>query len=95
MSCECKANRLGYSVPNNVGQIFNLRGIGGGLGDGTGVMRWGGKIELDTVQTSNPIATQFADPKINFNLGNSIYGASDTVQPVSLYGLSLIRAYQA
>ena len=83
--------RLEYSVPNNAGQIFNLRGIGSGKGDGTGVMRWGGRLELDTVQTATPIATQFADPIINFNLGNSIYGASDTVQVSAIFGQYLMR----
>lgn len=54
-------------------------------------MRWGGRLELDTVQTATPIATQFTDPIINFNLGNSIYGASDTVQVSAIFGQYLMR----
>lgn len=54
-------------------------------------MRWGGRLELDTVQTATPIATQLADPIINFNLGNSIYGASDTVQVSAIFGQYLMR----
>lgn len=82
-------------VPNSTGQLYSLRAIGAGSGDGTGNIRWGGALNLDTVLCGAPNASIRCDPKINLSDGNSIFGASETVQPAGLYGLYLIRAYQA
>ena len=86
----------GYSDgPNSTGQLYSLRAIGAGSGDGTGNIRWGGVLNIDTVLCGAPNTSIRCDPKINLSDGNSIFGASDTVQPAGLYGLCLVRAYQA
>ena len=36
-----------------------------------------------------------ADLTLDLSQSNALYGASETVQPAGLYGLYLIRAYQA
>ena len=86
---------IAAGLPNSTGQLYSLRAIGSGTGDGTGNIRWGGARNLDTVLCGAPNASIRCDPKINLSDGNSIFGASDTVQPAGLYGLCLVRAYQA
>lgn len=52
--------------------------------------------------TANPnekvqaVTTGLGNHGIEFNAskGNALFGASSTVQPASLYGLYLVRAYQ-
>ena len=82
---------IAAGLPNSTGQIYSLRAIGAGTGDGTGNIRWGGVLNLDTVLCGAPNASIRADPKINLSDGNSIFGASDTVQPAGLYVQMLIR----
>lgn len=55
-----------------------------------------GAQTVGTSQTSNNNAAG-GDVILPFNASNSnsLYGASDTVQPKGLYGLFLVRAYQA
>ena len=86
---------IAAGLPNSTGQLYSLRAIGAGTGDGNGNIRWGGALNLDTVLCGAPNASTRCDPKINLSDGNSIFGASDTVQPAGLYGLCLVRAYQA
>ncbi len=85
---------IAAGLPNSTGQLFSLRAIGAGTGDGTGNFRWSGALNVDTVLCGAPNASIRCDPKINLSDGNSIFGASDTVQTASMRSLCLIRAYQ-
>lgn len=78
-------------LPNSTGQLYSLRAIGAGTGDGTGNIRWGGSLDLDTVLCGAPNASIRCDPKINLSDGNSIFGVSNTVQPAGLFVQCLIR----
>ena len=82
---------IAAGLPNSTGQLYSLRAIGAGTGDGTGNIRWGGSLDLDTVLCGAPNASIRCDPKINLSDGNSIFGASNTVQPDGLFVQCLIR----
>lgn len=82
---------IAAGLPNSTGQLYSLRAIGAGTGDGTGNIRWGGSLDLDTVLCGAPNASIRSDPKINLSDGNSIFGASNTVQPDGLFVQCLIR----
>lgn len=58
-----------------------------------GALKWGEKRLTGIVQTSGS-ANMNADPRLDLSRGNSIFGASDTVQPAGMYGLYLVRAYE-
>lgn len=82
---------IAAGLPNSTGQLYSLRAIGAGTGDGTGNIRWGGSLDLDTVLCGAPNASIRCDPKINLSDGNSIFGVSNTVQPAGLFVQCLIR----
>lgn len=61
---------------------------------GQGNIRWS---KGDTAKGSikkDPTGTMY-DPQINLSWSNSLFGASETVQPAGMFGLYLVRAYQA
>lgn len=85
-------------LPNILGQGQWSRG-GGGT-DSTGpIVSSSGSLIVQKGGSSQADSTGIDAPgdmilKINASLSNQVYGASETVQPAGLYGLSLIRAYQ-
>lgn len=87
---------LEYSVrPNSLG---SLPWISATTTDSTNVgqgnIRWS---KGDTAKGSikkDPTGTMY-DPQINLSWSNSLFGASETVQPAGMFGLYLVRAYQA
>ena len=87
--------RQRYSVPNSSGI---LRVIDGQYGifspESTGVF----KVDPGTNKINVTVAQNYqGDNHAFFDLSgaNAIYGGSSTVQPAGLYGLYLVRAYEA
>lgn len=88
-------NFLLYSEPNSSGI---LRVIDGQYGifspESTGVF----KVDPGTNKINVTVAQNYqGDNHAFFDLSgaNAIYGGSSTVQPAGLYGLYLVRAYEA
>ena len=84
-----------YSVfPNILGTITDVYG-GANLGNiKNGCFTNSSVFNAGTSSTSSGAALKGMSVSFSANAGNSIFGASSTVQPAGLYGLYLIRAYQ-
>lgn len=88
-------NLVDAGLPNSLG---SLPWISATTTDSTNVgqgnIRWS---KGDTAKGSikkDPTGTMY-DPQINLSWSNSLFGASETVQPAGMFGLYLVRAYQA
>ena len=78
--------------PNITGNSDN-RVFKAGTSAGNGAITWDTASSGELVRNGD--ATYLAVFGINAEKFNGIYGASSTVQPAGLFGLCLIRAYQA
>ena len=87
--------RLLYSVfPNNKGRLSYLSANDSrGQGYENGSMYYAFASQNVKTLVSMEETAIPADPAIDLSRGNSLYGASETMQPAGLYGLCLIRAY--
>ena len=88
---DCSLVLYFYNFPNSTGTLPWLSATATESENlGTGNIRWGRGDSIKGYLKKEPAGTMY-DPRIDLSWSNSMFGASDTVQPKSLRCLCLIR----